>query len=229
MHREGNNITHVLRALKHKHSAQYWHTAVQLTLQCNLLTYSMEQSPSWEANLFCSYSRNSPHFWNPKVHHRTHKCPPPVPILSQFHPVLTTPSHFLKIHLNIILPSASGPPQWSLSLRFPNCKYTLSEKIKGRVGTFEKSDALSESSRMSSARRTTLCVKRFVPFKSLAFTHVPPESTTSKLFEDSTFGISVWALCLQNLCVHFGEEISEFYLCCGPFFPHKIKLIFWGF
>ena len=77
----------------------------------------MEQSPSWEANWFCSQSRNSPHFWNPKVHHRTHKCPPPVPILSRLHSVLTTPSHFLKIHLNIILPSASGSPQWCLSLR----------------------------------------------------------------------------------------------------------------
>ena len=84
-----------------------------------ILTYSMEQSPSWEAYWFFSWSRNSPHFWNPKVHHRTHKCPPPVPILSRLYPVHTPTSYFLKIHI-IFLPSMPGSPKWSLALTFPH-------------------------------------------------------------------------------------------------------------
>jgi hypothetical protein len=85
-----------------------------------LLTYSMEQSPSWEANWFVASQEIPRVLWNPKVHHRTQKRPLPVPILSQPNPVHTPTIHFLKVHPNIILPPTPGSPQ-----RYIRCNYSL--------------------------------------------------------------------------------------------------------
>jgi len=76
-----------------------------------LLTYSMVQSPSWEANWFAA---------SQEIHYRTQKRPPPVSILGQPNPVHIPTPHLLEIHPNIIHPSTPRSPQWSLSLQFPH-------------------------------------------------------------------------------------------------------------
>ena len=83
------------------------------------LTYSMVQSPTWEANWFTASQEIPLFLCYPKMHYRIQKCPSPVPILSQLDPVHTLTTHFLKIYLNIILSSAPGSSQWSLSSSFP--------------------------------------------------------------------------------------------------------------
>ena len=72
-------------------------------------TYSMQHSPSWEANWFAASQEIPRILWNPKVHYRTHKHPPPVPNLCQPNPVHIPTSHLLEIHPNIIHPSTPSP------------------------------------------------------------------------------------------------------------------------
>jgi hypothetical protein len=58
-----------------------------LFLRVEILTYSMEQNPSWEAKTSWATQQIPRILWNPKVHYRIHNSPPPVPVLSQIDPV----------------------------------------------------------------------------------------------------------------------------------------------
>jgi hypothetical protein len=75
----------------------------------------MEQKPSWEANNFSASQEIPRILWNPEVHYRIHKSPPPVPILSQLNPVhiliqlLEEPFLILSSHLRLGLPSGRLP------------------------------------------------------------------------------------------------------------------------
>ena len=78
------------------------------------LTDSMEQTPSWEANTSSASQEISRILWNPKVHHRIHNIPPPVPIPSQIdtvhpHPTALRSILILSSHLRLRLPSGLLP------------------------------------------------------------------------------------------------------------------------
>jgi len=101
----------------------------------------MQHSPSWEANWFAASPEIPRILRNPKVHYRSQKFPPPVPILSQLDAVHIPISYFLKTHLNIIFPSTPGSPKWLFPSSFPT--KTLSSPHKcymSRPSLFSRCD-----------------------------------------------------------------------------------------
>ena len=85
---------------------------LDLTVSWTLTYVATEQSPSSEATRFSASQEIPRILWNPKVHYRTHKCPPSVPVLCQLDPVHTPTFYFLNIHFNIILPSTGHSCQY---------------------------------------------------------------------------------------------------------------------
>ena len=67
----------------------------------------MVQSPSLAADWLAASQEIPRISRKPKVHYRTHKRTPPVPILGQPNPVHMPTTHLLEIHPNIIHPAYS--------------------------------------------------------------------------------------------------------------------------
>ena len=90
-----------------------------------LLSYSTEQSPSWEPNRFSANQKIPRIVWNPTAHYRIHKCPPPVPILSQINPIraphaTSWRSILISFHLRLGLPSGLFPSGFPTTTLYTN-------------------------------------------------------------------------------------------------------------
>ena len=114
--------------MEHRRGFKEWHTCTCLYLFTYLLTpwsrVLLEKLTGFAAN------QEIPRIlWNPKVHYRAHKRPPPVPILSQLHPVPKPPPTswrsilILSSHLRLGLPNglfSSGFPTKTLCTPLPS-------------------------------------------------------------------------------------------------------------
>jgi len=92
--------------VKHYYYFQNFSTELFSYLLTYLFIYSKDHSRSCEANRLSAGREISRILWNPKFHHRTHKCPPTVPIVSQT--ISVNVPHPTSLSSSLVLPSLRG-------------------------------------------------------------------------------------------------------------------------
>ena len=93
----------------------------------------MVQSSSWEANWFAASQEIPRILWNPKVHYRTHKRPPPVPVLGQSNPVHIPTSTVTNIYCprfeNNTLPQTKNIKSQNYAIHFVRNEFQIFNKL----------------------------------------------------------------------------------------------------
>jgi hypothetical protein len=148
-----------------------------------ILKYSMEQSPSWEANRFSATQEIPLILCNPKVHYRIHNSPVNCPCLEPDRSIHSLTSHFLKIHLNIIFQSTSDYPHKPVELFL----LFLFLYVRTRRAVRIKMAKLRQSFVAASREQIFRCIGRSITFRN---TETEQFALIYAPFISATFGLT---------------------------------------